>query len=211
MKLVQLLTKDRIGGFTLIELMIAVAIVGVLAAVAIPAYQGYIRRSYLNEVPTSISAIKSAEESYFSINNCYISADATPSTIPAGTTTAWPTSPSGAWAQNALGVRPDRQVRFQYLVYAPNTVGSSGSCDAGAAAANCTSTGTSSIKCSRANIDGLALGCVSNIGTTLVPNAVFGTNWYVINVRGNLDNDTVTSNFISAIDDTALISCNEVE
>lgn len=47
-------------GFTLIELMIVVAIVGILAAIAIPAYQDYVARSQVTEAVASASAVKVA-------------------------------------------------------------------------------------------------------------------------------------------------------
>ena len=47
-------------GFTLIELMIVVAIIGVLAAVALPAYQDYTKRAQLSEVILAASACRTA-------------------------------------------------------------------------------------------------------------------------------------------------------
>lgn len=58
-------------GFTLIELMIVVAITGILAAVAIPTYQNYTQRAQMSEALTMTAALKTAISEYAQINGVY--------------------------------------------------------------------------------------------------------------------------------------------
>ncbi len=58
-------------GFTLIELMIVVAIVGILAAIAIPAYQDYVIRSKISEVAAALGACKTSVAEYHASKNAW--------------------------------------------------------------------------------------------------------------------------------------------
>src|SRR4051812_35807009 len=59
------------GGFTLIEILIAVAIVGILAAIALPSYNQYVVRGKLAEAYSSLLSARVQSEQWFQDNRTY--------------------------------------------------------------------------------------------------------------------------------------------
>lgn len=75
---------QKVRGFTLIELMIVVAVAGILAAIAYPSYTEYIRKSRRSEAISALSTIQQAQERWRTSNATYTS---TLANVWAGSTT----------------------------------------------------------------------------------------------------------------------------
>ncbi len=70
-------------GFTLIEIMVTVAIVAILAAIALPSYTAYVQRGKIGEAIANLSSMHVNMEQYFLDNNTYVNGPCT--TPPTGT------------------------------------------------------------------------------------------------------------------------------
>ena len=64
-------TRKRLHGFSLMEVMIVVVIIGILAALAYPNLEKYLKRARQTEAKTNLSAIYTAQKIYFSLHQSY--------------------------------------------------------------------------------------------------------------------------------------------
>lgn len=134
-------------GFTLIELMIVVAIIGILAAIAIPAFVNYIKRSKTSEAPSQLKSLFTGAQAYYGSEMVArgVAAIGTASTRCVAATASSPnTDPSDqkqriVWVPNvapttsfeALNTLINEPVYYQYQIVAN---GASGMCGDDAAA-----------------------------------------------------------------------------
>jgi len=131
------MNKQMQKGFTLIELMIVVAIVGILAAIAIPAYQDYTKRARVTEGLALADAAKTAVSEYYASNNGFASG-----TAPFNSTYGVSTSISGT-SVSSVSIGTNGVVTITYN----NTISSGAQLDLVPTAAsgsmiwNCTYTG----------------------------------------------------------------------
>jgi type IV pilus assembly protein PilA len=106
----------RRAGFTLIEVLIVVAVIGVLVSIAIPTFQRFHHRAKSSEARTNLGALRTAEEAYMSESGTYLATFPVPGVIPGNVPEVWP----AGTPFDDLGFRPEGSVYFQYLVSADN-------------------------------------------------------------------------------------------
>ncbi|MBX2812348.1 MAG: prepilin-type N-terminal cleavage/methylation domain-containing protein [Myxococcales bacterium] len=127
-----MLRKYSRKGFTLIELMIVVAIIGILAAIAIPNFVRYQLRSKTSEARTNVGAIRTSQESFAGDFDGYAVPAANPGTVPGTMKAAFDIGtacPAGCTRADltgctnfeCLGFRPSGTVYYQYASLALNT------------------------------------------------------------------------------------------
>ena len=148
------LIRNNQKGFTLIELMIVVAIIGILAAIAIPNFMQYQLKAKSAEAKTNLGSIKTAQEAYKAERDVYVTCTASPAaSVPNSAKVAW--VDAGGFA--TIGFAPSGEVYYKYSVSNVSTAldftGTAvGDLDGNAALATFTLTNAASLVVPAANV-----------------------------------------------------------
>jgi prepilin-type N-terminal cleavage/methylation domain-containing protein len=116
-------SAEQRQGFTLIELMIALAIIGILASIAVPQYEAFLFRAKRTELPLNLDAIRLAEHAYHAQWDFYTTCVLSPTAVPGRAMVNFPATETTALDWNQLGWTPDGRVYGQYRVTANNAYG----------------------------------------------------------------------------------------
>ena len=105
-------------GFTLMELLIAVAIVVILAGVGIPVYLKFQAGAKHSEASTNLNGVKLSEESYKLTNGSYLTCTASPRATPDQDAFPWAALGTSPGTFDDIGFTTSSAVRFVYAVTA---------------------------------------------------------------------------------------------
>ena len=109
-------TQSRNSGFTLMELMVSVAIVGILATIAIPGFVGYIQRSKTSEATSNLKMLFTGASAYYNAERTARGPSGTTTThCTVAAVTATPSTPAGTKARTNF---PAASASFEDLGFA---------------------------------------------------------------------------------------------
>jgi len=131
----------RANGFTLVELLIVVAIIGIIAAIAVPQYADYVTRSKLAEATATLSEQRVKLEQYFQDNRTYVGACApgTVAPLPTGRyfTYTRPTLTATTFSMVATGIAGQGTGSFIFTLDQANARATTGVATGWTTNANC--------------------------------------------------------------------------